>query len=196
MTIEEKLNNFRNSCMTDARNRADKIIEDHKAAMEQAFEEHKKNETRRIKMHIKTETEKINRAGNKELALEHIKLRRIYGIEQSKLKEDLFAKLRERIVEFMKTDKYLSLIRKQIESAIEFSGDDTLQVYIDPNDIGLKEILEADYSKVIVISEYSFLGGTRAVIPEKNILIDNSFEKKLSEAMAEYQFDIGGNNNE
>ena len=39
------------------------------------------------------------------------------------------------------------------------------------------------------ISEYSFLGGTRAVIPGKNILIDNSFQAKLAEARENFQFD-------
>ena len=42
------------------------------------------------------------------------------------------------------------------------------------------------------ISEYSFDGGIRAVIPSKHILIDSSFKTKLEEARHEFKFDLGG----
>jgi len=44
----------------------------------------------------------------------------------------------------------------------------------------------------IRISQYPFLGGTRAVIISKNVLIDNSFETKLKEAGENFQFVLGG----
>ena len=40
------------------------------------------------------------------------------------------------------------------------------------------------------MSEYSFMGGIRAVIPARHILIDNSFQTKLSEAKRDFRFDI------
>ena len=42
----------------------------------------------------------------------------------------------------------------------------------------------------IRVSQYPFLGGTRAVIASKNILIDNSFETKLKEAEQDFQFSL------
>ena len=45
----------------------------------------------------------------------------------------------------------------------------------------------------IKISEYSFNGGIRAVIPDKHILIDNSFQTKLEEARHAFKFEeLGG----
>ena len=42
----------------------------------------------------------------------------------------------------------------------------------------------------IAISKYPFHGGLRAVIPAKNILIDNSFEKKIAEAKDKFDVEM------
>ena len=44
----------------------------------------------------------------------------------------------------------------------------------------------------VKISQYSFAGGTRAIVPQSHILIDNSFETKLEEARHNFHFDLGG----
>ena len=61
-----------------------------------------------------------------------------------------------------------------------------------------RQISLHNHSTNIKISQYSFTGGTRAVIPSKNILIDNSFQTKLEEAKRDFRFDLdftGGNTN-
>ena len=46
-------------------------------------------------------------------------------------------------------------------------------------------------SVTLTISAMPFLGGVRAVIPEKNILIDNSFETLLNEERENFIFHGG-----
>ena len=46
-------------------------------------------------------------------------------------------------------------------------------------------------NKTLTISAMPFLGGVRAVIPEKNILIDNSFETLLNEERENFIFHGG-----
>ena len=41
------------------------------------------------------------------------------------------------------------------------------------------------------VSDESFIGGIKAIIPEKNILIDNSFEEGYQAAYREFKFDGG-----
>ncbi|MFQ9547338.1 MAG: hypothetical protein ACLRZ6_05375 [Lachnospiraceae bacterium] len=43
----------------------------------------------------------------------------------------------------------------------------------------------------MTMSEYSFGGGMRAVIPARSILIDNSMDSRIAEVRNEFQFDGG-----
>ena len=54
-----------------------------------------------------------------------------------------------------------------------------------------KASLEQKLSVTLTISAMPFLGGVRAVIPEKNILIDNSFETLLNEERENFIFHGG-----
>lgn len=188
MTVEEKLNYFEQSCMEDAKKRANKILEDHKKALEQSFEEHKKNEQRRFDIQLKIESEQIQREGNKHLSIEQIKLRSKAGIEKTKLKEDLLVCLKEKLQDFRQTDAYLEMLKHQIDDAIAFAKDDILKIYIDSEDIRQFQALKQIYGNLIYQSQYPFFGGSRAVIEERNILIDNSFEKRIEEEFETFQF--------
>ena len=184
MTTEEKLQHFHEACIADANTRAKQIIDEYSSALEKTFEDHK------------IEEEKIHREGNKQLALEQVKFRRVLGCKQDELTNEIFEQLQKKLEQFMTTSEYILLLEKQIAQAIQFAGKDEVHIYIDPADEKLLSHLSPQYREKIQISEYSFMGGTRAVIPHKNILIDHSFEKKLQEAKKDFHFDLGGNNNE
>ena len=63
---------------------------------------------------------------------------------------------------------------------------------MDPSDEDKVQRIAMHHNAVIKISEYSFNVGTRAVIPGKHILIDNSFKTRLDEARHEFKFDLTG----
>lgn len=193
MTVEEKLQHFTNACMADARQRANKMIDDYKDALEKSFEEHKHDEARRADMQIKLACEKIEKEGNKDLAIEHMKLRKQFGAKQEELKNKLFTEIKDKLEKFMTTPEYQKLLEAQVKYAIDFAGDDELVIYMDPADGELINRISLHHGFPITASQYSFMGGTRAVIPHKNILIDNSFESKLEKAKEHFHFEIGGN---
>ena len=196
MTTEEKLQHFHEACIADANTRAKQIIDEYSSALEKTFEDHKHENTRRAQLQLKIEEEKIHREGNKQLALEQVKFRRVLGCKQDELTNEIFEQLQKKLEQFMTTSEYILLLEKQIAQAIQFAGKDEVHIYIDPADEKLLSHLSPQYREKIQSSEYSFMGGTRAVIPHKNILIDHSFEKKLQEAKKDFHFDLGGNNNE
>ena len=136
MTIEEKLQHFKEACTADAIAAAEKILSDYKNALEKDFLDYQNSETRLADMEVKTETTRIDKEMNKELALEQIKLRMELGKKAAELKEKIFAQLEERLAEYQETPEYVALI------------------------------------------------------PEKNMLIDNSFEKKISEAKEKFDVDM------
>ncbi len=198
MTTEEKLERLQKFCMEDARVRSDKMLREYSAALEAAFEEHQADAIRRADMQLQTESEKIKREANKALSIEQISSKRMLGHKQEELKDKLFVELRDMLANFMETSEYQKLLEKEIREAIQVAGKDPLIIYLDPADGDRARKFALDFHADIRVSEYSFMGGTRAVIPSKNILIDNSFQAKLAEARSQFRFEdydtmTGGN---
>lgn len=69
-----------------------------------------------------------------------------------------------------------------------------MTIYINPSDAWKKAALEARTGAVLTVSKEDFIGGMRAVIHDRHILIDNSFSSSLQEEYDKFLFLGGGNN--
>lgn len=200
MTTEEKLQHFLDFCMEDARSRSAKMLDEYTAALEQTFAEHQQDARRRAEQQVALESERIEHETNKKLSLEQIGIKRELGHKQDELKDKIFVELKDVLAKYMETPEYTRLLEKQIRHAREFAGKEFFTIYIDPADETKLNQLALHNSADIRVSEYSFMGGTRAVIPSRHILIDNSFQTKLEEARRDFRFNLkdleGGMTNE
>ena len=194
MTTEEKLNRFLETSIEDARKRSHEDIEKYSQALDAEFEEYKYSINSQIEETLKAECEKIRTLTNRELCEKQIEIKRNISKKQCELKEKLFNEVQDNLSAFMRTSAYQQLLVKQIHEAVAFAGNDEVTIYIDPSDDSLLSSLRSLTGVPIEISTYSFNGGIRAIIPSKNILIDNSFEKKLAECKDSFTF-TGGNIN-
>lgn len=192
MTIEEKLEHFEKVCTDDAKKQYDQMILDYTASLEKIFQEHKQNAVRQADLRVAAESEKIRRDMNRELSIGQIDIKRSYSQKQEELKGKIFTELRDELAQFMETQEYADMLENQIIKAKKFAGDQEVHIYIDPSDKDKQNLLSMHTSCDIRLSEYSFIGGTRAVIASKNVLIDNSFETRLKEAGERFQFLLGG----
>ena len=61
MTTEEKLKHFQEICMTDAREKSAKILDDYVNTLDKTYEEHTEDAKKRAKMQEEAETEKLGR---------------------------------------------------------------------------------------------------------------------------------------
>lgn len=191
MTTEEKLKHFEESSMEKARLQSMELIEAHKEALAKLENEHKAGKDRQAALQIKMETESLKRTNNMTLSKEQIKIRRKIIKVHNELKEKLFVEVKAMLEEYMDTPAYEQLLIRQIQEALDTAGSDQVIIYIDPADVTKQSSLSAATQATLTVSEYSFMGGTRAVIPDRHILIDNSFAAKLEEAKAEFKFDGG-----
>ena len=190
MTIEEKLQHFKEACVADAMAAAEKILSDYKNALDKDFADYQSSEQKLADMEVKTETTRIDKETNKELALEQIKLKMELSKKAAELKDKIFAQLESKLAAYQSSPAYEALLDSQIDKALKFAGNDEVKIYIDPNDEALINKLSAKHGIDIAVSKYPFYGGIRAVIPAKNILIDNSFEKKIAEAKDKFDVDM------
>lgn len=191
MTIDEKLQHFYDISVEEAKEDAAKAIEAHREHLAQMLEEHKSTRTQSAEAEVKAEAEHVRREVNKALSAEQITLKRDWSRKQEELKTDLFAKVRKKLELFMSTPEYLDYLRRQIREVKEFAGEDEIQISLSLDDKDIAEKVSAETGVPLSVSEESFVGGIRAAIPHKNILIDNSFLEGMESLRREFKFDGG-----
>lgn len=195
MTVEEKLKHFLAASVEDARIQSETAIKDYTEVLQHDLQEFKNRTDMQAKEKIELEETRIRRDMNHDLSLKLLSVKKELSDRHDELKTALFDEVREMLNNFRKTSDYHALLRKQICDALSFAGEDVVTIYIDPADADLKDILSDEFHCNIVVSDYTFGGGTRTVIEEKNILIDHSFDTRFHELEEDFAFN-GGSSNE
>jgi V/A-type H+-transporting ATPase subunit E len=191
MTIDEKLSHFYDITVEEAHEKAAAILEEHKASLEKMEEEHKTLSEENAQTQIKAETANARREINKALSAEQLTIKRDWTRKQNELKEKIFSEVKELLESFTKTPEYENYLTAKIKEALDFAGNDEITIYLSPEDRSLAEKLQHTTGTAIQLAKDSFLGGIRATIPQKNILIDHSFAGNFEAAYKEFKFDGG-----
>lgn len=194
MTLEEKIEHLKNASMEEARASGNRIIQEHSDALEKIFNDHKENAIRQAELTIKTETNNAKQELNKAMAKSQLDLKRQQGKCHTQLKNKLFNRVLELVEEYMKTPAYDELLVKHINNALAFAQGADMTIYLNPSDAERKEVLEQRTNTPLTISKEDFLGGIRAVIHDRHILIDNSFSSSLQEEYDTFLFTGGVTN--
>ena len=191
MTIDEKLQHFYEVSLEEAREDAAQAIQEHKKLLSEKLEEHRQLSRQNAEAEVKAETEHVRREVNKALSAEQITLKRDWSKKQEELKEALFGEVSTKIRDFMSTPEYETYLCRKIKEAQDFAENDEIHIFLSSTD---RERLDALIQKTGVslqVSREDFIGGIRAEIPHKNILIDNSFAANLDAMRKEFNFDGG-----
>ena len=191
MTIDEKLQHFYEVSLEEAREDAAQAIQKHKKLLSEKLEEHRQLSRQNAEAEVKAETEHVRREVNKALSAEQITLKRDWSKKQEELKEALFGEVSTKIRDFMSTPEYETYLCRKIKEAQDFAENDEIHIFLSSTD---RERLDALIQKTgisLQVSEEDFIGGIRAEIPHKNILIDNSFAANLDAMRKEFKFDGG-----
>lgn len=191
MTIDEKLQHFYEVSLDEAREDAAQAIQEHKNYLAEKLEEHKETGRQNAEAEIKAETGHVRREVNKALSAELITLKRDWSRKQEELKETLFAEVEAKAKQFTATPDYDEYLSRRIAAAKEFAEEDEIHIFLSASDKDKLETLEQKTGVKLQIAKEDFLGGIRAEIPHKNILIDNSFSANLNSLRKEFKFDGG-----
>ena len=113
------------------------------------------------------------------------------GPENKRIKRENFHRSKRLLESFTKTPEYENYLTAKIKEALDFAGNDEITIYLSPEDRSLAEKLQHTTGTAIQLAKDSFLGGIRATIPQKNILIDHSFAGNFEAAYKEFKFDGG-----
>ncbi|MGI8257547.1 V-type ATP synthase subunit E [Blautia difficilis] len=191
MTIDEKLSHFYDVTIEDAQAKAAGILEEHRKALAQMTEKHKADSQENAQVQIKAETANARREINKALSAEQLTIKRDWTKKQNELKEKLFAEVKTQMENFRNTPDYPAYLESKIKEALDFAEQDKINIYLSPEDSALLPDLVERTKAFITVSAEDFLGGVKATIPHKNILIDHSFAGNFQAVYKEFKFDGG-----
>lgn len=190
MTTEEKLQHFYTFSMESARREAEQILTEYQSTLEAQLAAHKESKQEEATRQLADETNKAKREINKAISAEQLKIRRRISRKEKEIKHQLFDEVAAKLNAYKEAspEAYLELLCQKVQDAKNFASGDEMTVYIDPADASFVESIEKETGITPVISAESFLGGMRAVIHAKNILIDNSFSTLMQEAKNNFSF--------
>jgi vacuolar-type H+-ATPase subunit E/Vma4 len=186
MTLDEKLDHFYSSVIDSATKQNLEIVEEYKLTLQKNYDERKENALRKADANYRMASDNIIRERNRRLSAETMEIRRKVLDKTAEISERIFTDVKMKLEDFMKTSDYDELLVTQIKNAKEFALGDPITVYINPTDANKITSLEEKTGVSLTISDRDFIGGSRAVIPSRSILIDNSFMTKLDEAKSSF----------
>lgn len=190
MTIEEKMEHFKSVSLENASNKSNDILTAYKKSLDEQFEKHKEDAIADSKAVQEAKLSAIKLEAKRELSKAQAEVKRTVTTHQNKLQADIFALVNEQIHKYKKTEDYKLLLIKQIKTVLEDFNDTEVIFYIDPSDQALLDTLNNETGAHIQISQTSFIGGTKAIIDSKNMLVDNSFKTKLTEEQEKFTISI------
>lgn len=186
MTIEEKLQHFTMVTIESVHEECEKSLEEFKKEQDWKFETHKEQHLKEVRIREKALRDAIERKASKEYTYEQLHIKRKINHKQNELKSRLFKLVEERLGSFKETKEYKDLIIKEIKEAQNIAKDSELKVYVGNSDENLLDDIYKECGLRPALSEHIVKGGMRAEIPSKNILMDNTFETKISEAKEKF----------
>ncbi len=191
MTAQEKTDHIREAAMTEARAQADQTVKEYRESMENLFAQHKEEREQQMNTQIEAETSSRKQKLNMAISKAQLLQKRTNGQTITELKNSLFKEVEDLLQAYMQTDAYKDQLVKYIKEAADFAKGAAMTIYINPTDADKKEELENLTGMALTVSNEDFLGGIRAVIREKNILIDHGFRGALEKERETFMFKGG-----
>ena len=181
MTIEEKMEHFRRLSLESASTQSEETLSSYKQSLDEELELYKESA---IKIAEDSKKARLNQAlsmSKKRLASSQMAIRRNLTKTQDEMKDKVFSLVENKLSDYRKTPEYLQYIIKQIKDVMEEYSDYQITIYLDSADAPLLDEVKKVCEGNILVYDKEFLGGTKTIIPEKNIMIDNSFQTRLAE---------------
>ncbi|WP_049728471.1 V-type ATP synthase subunit E [Dorea sp. D27] len=191
MTLEEKISHLQSAAMEEARAQGNAIIKQHEEALQSVFEQHRAEAVRQSETRLKAETTNARQQLNMAASKAQLELKRELSRTQGELKNKLFDEVLRLIDDYMKTEDYKRLLIAYIENAAKFANGETMTLYLNPSDEDKMAYLQEHTGMTLTVSKEDFIGGIRAVIPGRNILIDHAFKGAVDNEYHKFSFKGG-----
>lgn len=186
MQIKEKLKVFRQSTIEVARQESHLQLEEYEKQCKEELEEFREKKQQELENTFQLKEVRLKREVNRKISAESMRQRQVLKTCQKEKEQSIFEMVEQNLLVFRQTEEYENYLVAQIKKAIDFAKKEEVVIYINPTDKEKKQMLEEKTGVTLTVSDVDFGGGIRAVIPTKNILMDESFRTKLEQEKNSY----------
>lgn len=190
MELEEKIQHFYEETILDVNEKSKQELAEYRELLEQEFASYERETRNNFDSLSRTAPEALKKSCRQEISKVTLTQKYMLAQKEAEYTEKVFARVQEKLEDFKETDEYPALLRKYIRDAIDFAQEDALTIYLDMDDARFQQEFSEEFGREIKVSEYSFGGGMRALIPAKNILIENSFSTNLQEQLRSFVINV------
>ena len=184
--IREKLDIFYRAAMDAANIQSEAILDEQKQIYQRAMADYEAEKQKDWQEKRRQRETSLKREANRIVQEEIMQQKQAYHSAVEAKKQELFTAVEQRLEEYRHTDAYEDQLEKMVQKAVALAETAGVQIYLSPSDQEKKERLEQKTGQQILIGE-ELKGGIRAVIKEKNILLDESFGSRLQELREQYE---------
>ena len=186
-TISEKISKFKETCSQMAINESNVLTNTINEEIEKNIkEEVLEYEKEKKKEHIK-KIERLEQKHNSEIFQTENNARYEVLKKEDELKERLYNKVLNKIVEFTKGNEYKEYLKKNIEQTINslnVEENDRINIKITNKDMNLfGKDLSSKYNIQFETIEDSYIGGSIGINSDKQILIDNTLKTQIEDSL-------------
>lgn len=194
MNEKERIKHIQDVVMEEARAQGNDIIGKHQEALDEVFETHREEALRQQKVRIRAEQHAAKREIKTAISKRQLSLKRELNKVKNELKAELFLEVKTLLLDYMKTEDYKELLLTYADQVLKYADGEPLAIYVSCEDKRAKEFLEEKMSLRVHTSEEDFIGGIKAILPSRNILMDHSFLSSLEKMEEEFILEGGGAN--
>ncbi|WP_198434541.1 hypothetical protein [Aerococcus mictus] len=175
MKLEEKMAYFKDQVTQQSQSEIDQQINQYRQTLEDDYQKFQEQTDETFAHRLVNEKEALRKENNKAISQIQINQQRELFLTEENMKLTLFKTFTKQIESYQESEAYIEQLKKMLKNIQAYAGREKYDLYIDENDSHLRSQLESNASHPIIISDRPFMGGIRAVLRERQILVDYSF---------------------
>jgi len=188
MSENQKLERFIETVRAEAYRRRDDILAETKALMDEKLAIEKDKIEREISLFLFEEQEKLDAKYKQTLSKVNFDGRRTLLLKREEVINSVFGEVRARLSEYTKTEEYKNYVISRVKAAKEAMGVSEVTITLRPDDKALEEAVLAAWGSGASINLSTTIenGGVMIAATKEQIVVDETFDKRLFEAQSDF----------
>ena len=188
MTTEQKLELFVQTAINNVKQQREQLLAEYEEQLKADFAKQKEEYRISANATFLRKQEKARLEINRRLSDDMNHQKSELANKTNQLTIEIFEDVIKELNSYRATTKYVTYLEQTIAKILALADGSPVSFSIDAKDSELLNLLTTKTGITPSISKRPLLGGVIAKLPDKNLLIDESFQTKLNEAKAQFIF--------